>query len=129
MRHPWWVSGLVLLALVAAGCGPARPTLAGGKPVGHWAAALRDPSPEVRREAAAKLGNVGPADPAALPALRAALNDADAGVRREAIVALAKCGPAAREAAPALERLRQGDRDSQVRLCAGRALEKLGAEK
>jgi HEAT repeat protein len=129
MRHLWWVSGMVLLALSAAGCGPARPTLAGGKPVRHWTEALRDPSPKVRQEAAAKLGNVGPSDPAALPALRAALNDADAGVRREVIVALVKCGPAAREAAPALEQLRQNDRDAQVRDYAGRALEKLRAEK
>jgi HEAT repeat protein len=120
---------MLLLALSAAGCGPARPTLAGGKPVSHWTQALRDPRPEVRREAAAKLGNVGPSDPAALPTLRAALDDADAGVRREAIVALVKCGPAAREAAPTLEQLRQNDRDAQVRLYAGRALEKLGPEK
>jgi HEAT repeat protein len=129
MRIDWCVVGMGLLALAVVGCGEGPPTMAGGKPVSHWTEALRDPSPKVRKEAAAKLGNVGPADPAALPALSAALNDPDAAVRREAIVALVKCGPAAREAAPALEQLRQHDRDAQVRMYAGRALEKLGPVK
>jgi HEAT repeat protein len=119
------IGAAALLAGLALGCGEARPTLAGGKPVSHWTGAIRDPNPKVRREAAAKLGNVGPADPAALPALTGALKDPDAGVRREAIVALVKCGPAAREAVPALEELRQHDRDPQVRSYAGRALEAL----
>jgi HEAT repeat protein len=127
MRHGLAVSGMISLVLFAAGCGAARPTLAGGKPVSHWAGAIRDPNPKVRKEAAAKLGNVGPADPSALTALTAALKDPDAGVRREVIVALMKCGPAAREAVPALEELRQRDRDPQVRAYAGRALEKLKA--
>jgi HEAT repeat protein len=128
MRHEWLAGGVVALALTAAGCGEGRPTLAGGKPVGHWTEAMRDPSPKVRKEAAAKLGNVGPADPAALPALSAALKDPDAGVRREVILALVKCGPAARKAVPALERLRQDDRDAQVRVYAGKALERLRSE-
>src|SRR5947209_3679623 len=116
---------MVLLSMAVAGCGAARPTLAGGKPVSHWTEALRDPDPRVRKEAAAKLGNVGPADPSALAALTGALKDADAAVRREVILALVKCGPAAREAVPALEELRRHDRDPQVRAYAGRALEKI----
>jgi HEAT repeat protein len=122
------IGGAVLLAVAAAGCGGARPTMAGGKPVSHWTEALRDPNARVRKEAAARLGNVGPADPSALPALTGALRDADAAVRREAILALVKCGPAAREAVPALEELRQRDRDPQVRAHAGRALEALRAD-
>jgi HEAT repeat protein len=128
VRHHLLIGVGLLLALSAAGCGEARPTLAGGKPVSHWTGAIRDPDARVRRQAAAKLGNVGPADPAALPALTGALKDADAGVRREAILALVKCGPAAREAVPALEQLRQHDRDPQVRAYAARALEKLRAD-
>jgi HEAT repeat protein len=99
--------------------------MAGGK----WAEALRAPDVALRKKAAFTLGNIGPTDPAVLPALMGALKDADAGVRREVILALVKCGPAAREAVPALEQMRQNDRDAQVRDYAGRALEKLGAEK
>jgi HEAT repeat protein len=125
VRRGLSIGATVVLAVCAFGCGKGRPILAGGKPVSHWTAALRDPNPRVRTEAAAKLGNVGPADPAALTALAAALKDADAGVRREVIVALVKCGPAAREAVPALEEMRRGDRDAQVRAYAGRALDAL----
>jgi HEAT repeat protein len=47
-----------------------------------------------------ELGNIGPGDPAALPALTGALKDADAGVRCEAVLALLKYGPGAKEAIP-----------------------------
>jgi HEAT repeat protein len=127
VRYGLLIAGAVLLVGGAAGCGSAPPTLAGGKPVSHWVQAIRDKDPKVRKEAAAKLGNVGPADPTALPALTAALKDPDAGVRREVIVALVKCGPAAREAVPALTELRQRDPDPQVRAYAARALETLRA--
>jgi HEAT repeat protein len=117
------------LALLVCGCANSPPTLAGGKPVTHWVEALRGPDAKARRKAADKLGNVGPADPAVLPALMAALRDADPGVRRAAVLALLKCGPAAREAAGALAELRQRDRDAQVRACAARALARVeGAE-
>ena len=125
MRHGLTIGATVLLAVCGFGCGKARPILAGGKPVSHWTAALRDTNPKVRKEAAAKLGNVGPADPSALTALSGALHDPDAAVRREVIVALVKCGPAAREAVPALEEMRRRDRDPQVRDYAGRALDAL----
>jgi HEAT repeat protein len=114
------------LAVLLSGCCERRPTLAGGKPVSHWVAALADADPAVRKKAAFKLGNVGPA---ALPALVGALKDEDPGVRREVILALLKCGPAAREAVPTLSDLRQRDLDPQVRTCADRALEKLQAER
>jgi len=90
---------------------------------------LRDPDIALRKKAAFTLGNIGPTDPAVLPALIGALKDPEAGVRREAILALVKCGPEAREAVPILEELHQRDRDAQVRDYAGRALEKLRAER
>ena len=117
----------VLALALAAGCGPALPTLAGGKPVSHWLRALHDPDPKERREAADKLGNVGPADPAACPALVEALRDPDARVRGAAILGLVRCGAAAKTAVPALRDLQEHDPDPGVRGYAGRALEKIQA--
>jgi HEAT repeat protein len=116
---------LVLVLLALGGCGPATPTLAGGKPVAYWLEALHGPDAKLRKTAAFKLGNVGPADAAVVPVLTAALKDRDAGVRREAILALMKCGVEAREAIPALTELQQHDRDAQVRIYAAKALRKL----
>ena len=114
-----------LLLLLLAGCSRSAPTLAGGKPVAHWVSALRDPSPAVRKEAAFKLGNVGPGDPAALPALLAALRDPDPRVRGEVILALLKSGGRASPALAALEDMERSDPDPQVREAAGRAARKL----
>jgi HEAT repeat protein len=113
------------LVVLLSGCGPSAPTQAGGKPVRHWVEALQSPDARLRREAAFKLGNVGAADPTALPALVGALKDRDATVRREAVLALLKLGPAAREAVPTLIDLREHDRDLKVRGYAAKALEKL----
>jgi len=124
MRH---IGCLLAVFALAPGCGPAAPTLAGGKPVAHWLRALHDPDPRKRKEAADKLGNVGPADPAAFPALVEALRDPDAGVRGAAILGLVRCGPAAKAAVPALEDLREHDPDPGVRRYAGEALEKVRA--
>ena len=66
---------MALALIFAAGCGPAAPTLAGGKSASHWVDALHDADPKKREEAAEKLGNVGAADPAAYPALVGALKD------------------------------------------------------
>ena len=119
------LTGALLLALLA-GCSEPQPTLTGGKPAGHWVEQLGvNPDAKVRKEAAFKLGNVGPADPTALPALTAALKDRDAAVRREAILALVKFGAAARPVVPALIDLRDHDRDPKVRGYAVKAVEKL----
>jgi HEAT repeat protein len=114
---------LVILLMALSGCGGAQPAMAGGK----WAEALRNPDARVRKQAAFTLGNIGPSDPAALPALIGALKDRDGSVRCEAILALVKLGPAAREARPALLTIRQRDGDLRARRFAARALEKLKA--
>lgn len=111
----------VVLLISLCGCGKAPPAMAGGK----WADALRDHDVKVRKKAAFTLGNIGPSDPAVLPALTGALKDADAGVRCEAVLALVKYGPGAREAIPGLAEVRQNDRDPRARSYAARALEKL----
>jgi HEAT repeat protein len=119
---------LAFLAVGILGCGKAQPTMAGGKPVSHWVAAIHDPDPHVRKQAVFKLGNVGPADPAALPAVTEALKDTDVAVRRAAILALLKFGSDAKTAIPILDDMRQHDRDNQVRSDAAKALEKIKAD-
>lgn len=111
-------------ALVAglAGCTKKPPTSAGGKPVAHWVEALDSSDPHQRREAVEKLGNVGPADPAARPAVLRALRDKDARVRKEAVAAVHKFGPPDAEATAALTELKDHDADPQVRSYAARAL-------
>lgn len=116
---------LAVVAIALGGCSKAGPTLAGGKPVDHWVKALNDPDPRVRKTAVTKLGNVGPTDPAALPALLGALKDQDAGVRCETILALLKFGPDAKSSIPALTEIRRDDPDAKVREYAGKALTKL----
>jgi HEAT repeat protein len=115
----------LLLAVLLNGCGEPPQTLVGGKSVTYWVEALHDADARQRKTAVSKLGNVGPADSAVLPALLEALGDPDAAVRREAIVSLMKYGPAAREAVPTLDDLRQRDPDVQVRDYAAKGLEKL----
>ena len=123
------VLAILLLAVVLSGCGKSEPTLAGGKPVTYWVAALKDPDVNMRKKAAFKLGNVGTADPVALPALLGGLDDRDPVVRREVVLALVKLGPAAAEAVPRLVKLRESDRDPKVRGYAARAIDKLGGNK
>jgi HEAT repeats len=126
MQHRKWL--LMSLALIfGAGCGPAAPTLAGGKSASHWVDALHDADPKKREEAVEKLGNVGAADPAAYPALVGALKDPSAQVRCAAVLALGKPGSAAKAAVPALEDLKEHDPDPGVRNYAAKALKNLTA--
>jgi HEAT repeat protein len=120
--------GLLLVLAVCCGCGRAPATLAGGKPVRYWVEALHDRDAKLRKKAAFKLGNVGPADSAALPALVGALDDPDPAVRSEVILALIKFGPAARDALPKLIDLQRRDRNAQVRQYASRAAARLQTE-
>jgi HEAT repeat protein len=122
-RLKWFLIGMALA--LAAGCGPAAPTLAGGKPVSHWVEALRDADPKKREEAVEKLRNVGAADPAAFPALVAALKDPSARVRGAAILGFVKGGPAAKVAVPTLQDLKDHDPDPGVRDYAARALKNI----
>jgi HEAT repeat protein len=115
---------LILLAVVACGCGQKGPVLSHGQPVSHWVEALHDPSPQARKKAVVALGHAAPADPAAMPALIGAVKDRDAGVRGEAVLALLNLGPAARDAIPALEEARK-DPDARVRGYAAKALERV----
>jgi HEAT repeat protein len=116
---------MIALLISLSGCGSAQPTMAGGK----WAEALRDRDAKVRKKAAFTLGNIGPTDPAVLPALIGALKDADAGVRCEAILALRKYGLPAKEAILELTAIQQKDRNRKVRAYAANALEKLKESK
>ena len=111
--------------LFIAGCGPAAPTLSGGKSVSHWVDALRDADPKKREEAVEKLGNVGSADPASYPALAGALKDSSARVRGAAILGIVKIRPAAKAAVPALQELKDHDPDPGVRDYAAKALKNI----
>ena len=115
----------VCVAISACGCQPHAPTLSGGKPAAHWLAAANDPDARVRKAAVCKLGNIGPAEPAAFPAVARALKDRDPAVRREAILAVLKFSDRAQDAAPALQEMRLRDADPRVRDFAGKALAKL----
>lgn len=120
--------GLMLVLVFAlAGCGgsPPLPRLSGGKPVSYWIEELCNKDAIRRKHAIAKLGNVGPADPATLPAIVGKLNDQDARVRREAILAVVKYGSQASEAVPILTRLRDHDPDHVVRRYSIEALAKI----
>jgi hypothetical protein len=114
------IGSLILLA----GCGKTPATLAHGKPVHHWLQALHEGDARVRQKAVAVLGNVGPADPAVIPALIGVTKDRDSKVRGEAILALLKIGPAAKEAIPVLTEA-QKDKDPQVRSYAFKALQRI----
>jgi HEAT repeat protein len=93
-----------------------------------WAETLHHPDRKLRRKAAFTLGNIGPSDPVALPALLEALGDKDAGVRCEVILALLKCGRESEETIPAITKLEQQDADLKVRRYALQALQSLRRE-
>jgi HEAT repeat protein len=114
---------LVILLISLSGCGKEPPRLAGSR----WADALRDHDAKLRKKAAFTLGNIGPSDPAVLPALIGALKDTDPGVRCEAILALLKCRSEAKEAIPELTLVQNKDRDAKVRAYASKALERIGS--
>jgi HEAT repeat protein len=117
-----FASGTILLV----GCGKSQlATLAGGKSVDHWVQALAVHNVKIREEAVTKLGNVGTADPAAIPALIGALKDSSAKVRCGAIFALAKSPQAAQEAIAPITELQQHDHDPKVRDLAAKGLRRL----
>jgi HEAT repeat protein len=118
---------LLLLSVLSTGCSKElEATLSGGHPVSYWVQQLQSKDLKERKQAAFKLGNVGPSDPSVVPALLTALKDGKPEVRCEAILALVKCGAEAKAALPMLAELKQRDRDAKVREYAGKAVEKLG---
>jgi HEAT repeat protein len=119
---------LIAMALLSTGCTREKvPTelYFSGEPVSHWTEAARSPDPKVRKKAIDVLGNVGPADPAAIPALIAAVKDKDAVVRDAAVLALSKIGPPAAEGLPTLREATK-DPNPTVRAHAVTAVERVG---
>jgi HEAT repeat protein len=114
---------LALLLVILAGCSAKRDDepRAGGHPLSHWLTALHDQDAAVRHKAATKLGNIGPVDPAVVPALIGAVKDPDPKVRSEAILSLLKIGPAAKDSVAALTEALK-DPDAKVRQYAEKAL-------
>jgi HEAT repeat protein len=116
-----------LLLLFSVGCGCSDVSTAkyfGGHPTEHWLKAIRNPDANTRKKAADVLGNVGPVDPGAIPALIVALKDPAPRVRDAAVLALSKIGKPAAEAVPAIEEAAR-DRDPTVRTHAFTALERV----
>lgn len=98
-----------------------------GLPYGHdLLDLLKDPSPELRKDAAQRLGKMGADAKAAVPDLLKALTDQHSGVRAAVAAAFGEIGDSARDAAPALAKLLSVDRDVSVRTEAGTALSKIG---
>ena len=121
MRPLVVIPAVVLLVLSGCSRKSGEEPRAGGRPLSHWLEALHHPDPAVRHKAATKLGNIGPGDPAVVPALTAAIKDPDSTVRAEAILMLLKIGPRAKDAVPALiDALK--DPDPKVRQYAEKAL-------
>ena len=122
-RRPIFV--MVAMAFAAAsGCGgePRGPVLAGGREVKSWLTSLRDPKPQVRRQAVLKLGNVGDSDPSVAEALAEALRDSDPLVRREAVLAIGKLTKPNEATIAQLEAMSRSDRDPSVRDFSKRAI-------
>jgi HEAT repeat protein len=121
------VLGALCVFILAAGCqrdeGPPGLYFS-GEPVSHWVEAAKSPDPKVRKKAVDVLGNVGPADPAAIPALIAALKDKDPNVRDAAVLGLSKIGPPAADGLPAL-RVAMNDPNPTVRAHAATAVERV----
>jgi HEAT repeat protein len=113
---------------MSTGCKEQKPTTVHGKSVSYWVQALQDHDTRVRKKALESLGNVGAADPAAIPALIGALKDNDAAVRAAATLALLKIGPDAQDAAEALAEA-QKDKDPKVRDLAAKALQRVQGNK
>jgi HEAT repeat protein len=98
-----------------------------GKPASYWIAALKDPDPEIRQQAASLLGRMGPEVDGAAAALAEALADESTHVRVNSALALYKFGPAARVAVRPLA-LCLKDENMYVRLDAAMSLRNLGTE-
>ncbi len=122
---------LLLVFGLAAGCGRTdgpKEKYFGGEPVEHWLEAAKSADPKARKKSADVLGNIGPVDPRAIPALIEAVKDRDANVRAAAVLGLSKIGPAAVAAEAALGEATR-DKDASVRTHAATALERVRGAK
>ena len=99
-----------------------------GEPVDHWLEGIKSPDAKIRKKAADVLGNVGPVDPRAVPALIAAVKDKDAKVRDAAVLGLSKIGAPASAGESALEEATK-DKDPTVRSHAASALARVRGSK
>ena len=117
----------MMLAASALGCsrtGVPKENYFDGKPVEHWLDTIKSSDAKSRKKAADVLGNVGPVDPRAVPALIEAVKDRDARVRDAAVLGLSKIGPPASAGAAALEEATK-DNDPTVRSHTATALERV----
>lgn len=96
----------------------------GGKPVDRWLEAAKNPDPKTRKQAVEVLGNVGPIDERAIPALIEAVKDRDARVRDAAVLSLSKIGPPASAAESVLDAATR-DTDATVSKHAATALQRV----
>jgi HEAT repeat protein len=118
------LSFLIFQFSFSAGCGKKEPVKAYGQPVAHWLEELKKPDAKVRKKAVVALGQIGTADPEAIPALIGALKDQDQAVKEKAIFALLQIGPAAKDAIPALTQA-QDDPDPTLSTQAKKALARI----
>lgn len=105
-----------LIGLLLLGCNrQVEPTAKffSGKPVEYWLEAIKSADAKARQKAADVLGNVGPIDSRAIPALIEALKDKDPKVRDAAVLSLSRIGAPASVALPALEEAAK-DKDPSV---------------
>lgn len=129
MKTPFDRAALGALAVVVVSTLPLCPVSTAGSPptaqsVPALVAALRDPDPTVREQAAVALGRLGPAAREAIGPLVATFSDEDLYLRGAAAVALGQIGS---DAVPALVRA-LGDTSGDVRWSAAIALGRLGSQ-
>lgn len=119
-----------LLFFAMLGCGPSAPKDAyfSGQPVDHWLEAAHSSDAKNRKKAVEVLGNVGPVDPRAIPALIDAVRDSDLKVRDAAVLGLSKIGPPAVAAESALLDATK-DKDATLRAHAVTAIERVRGAK
>ena len=86
----------------------------------------KDGAPALREDAAAALGNLKTASPAAVEALIEGLNDLQEGVRVQAASSLGQLGASAKAAVGALLSVSREDKDANVRQRAADALASIG---
>jgi HEAT repeat protein len=122
---------LLMLCAVMVGCGQTdgpKEKYFHGELVEHWLEGIKSTDAKKRKHAADVLGNVGPVDPRAVPALIEAVKDKDAKVRDAAVLGLSKIGEPAAAAEAVLQEAVK-DKDATVRTHAATALERIRGAK